>query len=112
MDEMGKAITGIVTAIIGVAILSVIISSRAQTSGVIQSLSSGLGNVLAVATSPVTGNTATPNLSYSGSGSSGSGSLGIGGATVSLSGLNGLIGSLGTSGDTSGGWGNLTQTNY
>lgn len=48
----------------GVAIVSLLISNNAQTAGIIQSLFSGLSNSVAVAESPVTGTTVTPNLSY------------------------------------------------
>jgi hypothetical protein len=56
---MGKetldTITSIVTAIIGLAILSVIVSKNANTSGVIQAASGGLASDIQAATSPVTG---------------------------------------------------------
>lgn len=56
---MGKetidSIVSIVTAIIGLAILSVIVSKNANTSGVIQAASSGLASDIQAATSPVSG---------------------------------------------------------
>jgi PRD1 phage membrane DNA delivery len=97
MSEIEKALTGIVTAIIGIAILSVIVSNKANTSGVIQSAASGFGNILAVATSPVSGTSVTPNLSYSGS---------SGGSTsINLSGL-GSLGNLGSLGSSDADWDN------
>lgn len=65
-DELIRSLSGIVAAIIGVAVLAVIVSKSANTTGVIQSAASGLGNALAVAQSPVTGTSVVPNLSYSG----------------------------------------------
>lgn len=53
--EVLETITSIVTAIIGLAILSVLVSSRANTSGVIRSASSGLAEDISAAVSPVTG---------------------------------------------------------
>jgi hypothetical protein len=67
MDELTRSLTSIVAAIIGVAILAVIVSKSANTSGVVQSAASGIGNALAVAQSPVTGASVTPNLSYANS---------------------------------------------
>lgn len=56
---MGKetldAVVGIVTAIIGIAILSVLVSPKAKTTSVIGSLSQGLAYDISAATSPVTG---------------------------------------------------------
>lgn len=48
----------------GLAILSVLVSKNANTTGVIQSLASGYGNDLGVAMSPVTGSSVTVDLSY------------------------------------------------
>lgn len=53
--EVLETITSIVTAIIGLAILSVLVSRNANTSGVIRSASSGLANDIEAAVSPVTG---------------------------------------------------------
>jgi len=62
--ELIDAVVSIATAIVGVAALAVLVSKNANTSSVIQSAASGFGNSLDVAISPVTGNTARPNLSY------------------------------------------------
>jgi len=64
MQGFGEAIAGIATAIIGLAIIAVLVSQNAQTSAVIQSASSGFGNILMAAVSPVTGNTGTMVSSY------------------------------------------------
>lgn len=66
MSNMMEQITTIVLAIIGLAIVSVLVSKRANTVGVVQSLGSALGNNLAVAESPVTGATYGINLGYPG----------------------------------------------
>lgn len=53
-----KLITSVVTigtAIIGVAVIAVLVSKNANTSGVIQSASQGFSSTLATALSPVTG---------------------------------------------------------
>lgn len=67
MNSATEAIVTIATAITGVAILSVIVGKNSQTSAVIQSAGSAFSNALAVAESPVTSASVTPNLSYPGS---------------------------------------------
>jgi hypothetical protein len=49
MSEMFKDVTAVAMAIVGVAILAVLVSNRNNTTGVIQAASSGFGNVLGVA---------------------------------------------------------------
>lgn len=49
MNEIMKDVTGVVMAIVGVAILTVIVSQRNQTSQVIQAATSGTANLLSVA---------------------------------------------------------------
>ena len=66
MDKLTEGVITIFSLIIGVAILSVLVSPKAQTSQVIQSVASGFGNSLAVAQSPVTGNAVQINTSYPG----------------------------------------------
>ncbi len=57
----GKDTTGIgslmavFTAIIGLAMVAVIVSQKANTAKVLQALTSGVGNVIGAAVSPVTG---------------------------------------------------------
>lgn len=55
----------IVTAIIGLAILSVLVSKNAKTTGVIQNLSTGLAQDITAATAPVSqsGSFQTPQWS-------------------------------------------------
>lgn len=64
MDKFVEAGTTIGLAIIGLAIISVLVSRNANTTGVIQASASGFGNDIAVATAPVTGASFAPNLSY------------------------------------------------
>ena len=53
-NAMGEVVT-IATAIIGVAIIAVLVSKQSQTSDVIKSATSGFGYALGVAVSPITG---------------------------------------------------------
>ncbi len=59
-----EAIVTIVLAIVGLAVVSALFSKHANTSGILQAAGSALGNNIAVAQSPVTGSTVSPNLSY------------------------------------------------
>ncbi len=68
MDGITEAVVTVFTAIIGVAILSVLVSPKARTSQVIQAVASGFSNSLAVAQSPVTGNPVRIDTSYPSSG--------------------------------------------
>lgn len=64
---MNQFIEGGVTiglAVIGLAMLSILVSKNATTAGVLQAGASGFGNVLGVAESPVTGSSYTINLGY------------------------------------------------
>jgi 6-phosphofructokinase len=68
MDELkqiGSTITGLITAVIGIAILAVILSNRSATVNVIGTFFSGLSNLLQVTLQPVTAGGAT-NLANSG----------------------------------------------
>lgn len=62
--EAGVTIVGLIVA---VAIIGELISQKAQTPQVIQSIGSAFGNTLGVAESPVTGANVSLNLSYPGS---------------------------------------------
>lgn len=64
---MGAFLEGVITialAVIGLAIVSVLVSKKANTSGVLQSWFSGINNGIATASSPVTGASVSPVLSY------------------------------------------------
>ena len=54
-DQLITSIVTVLTAIIGVAILAVLVSSSSQTSTVIKSASSGFASDLQAALSPVSG---------------------------------------------------------
>ncbi len=64
MSTFMESIVTIATAIVGLAIVAVLVSKNAQTPAVIQSAGSAFGNSLAVAESPVTGTSVSVNLSY------------------------------------------------
>lgn len=66
MHDVAATITGIVGMLAAVAIISVLVSKKAQTPQVIQASGSALGNDLGVAISPVTGNQYHIDLSYPG----------------------------------------------
>jgi len=73
MDEVRQTILGIVGLIVAVAIVSVLVSKKAQTPQVIQASGSALGNDLGVAESPVTGQSYNVDLSYPGESGAGMG---------------------------------------
>lgn len=58
----------IALAVVGLAMLSVLVSKNADTSNVIRSGASGFGNVLGVAAAPVSGAHVPIDLSYPNSG--------------------------------------------
>jgi hypothetical protein len=64
MNNIVEAGVTIALAIVGLAIVSVLVSKNAQTSSVVQSLASGFSNAMAVAQSPVSGARVSPNLGY------------------------------------------------
>lgn len=66
MNAVTEAMVTIFSAIIGVAILSVILSRKSNTTGVLQAFGSMFGNALGVATAPITGSAVNLNLSYPG----------------------------------------------
>ena len=73
MHDVASTIIGIVGLLCAVAIVSVLVSKKAQTPQVIQASGSALGNDLGVAVSPVTGNSYNIDLSYPGETGSGAG---------------------------------------
>ena len=64
MNAFMEGVITIALAVVGLAVISVLVSNRAQTAGVIQASASGFGNVLGVAESPVTGNSPSFSLAY------------------------------------------------
>jgi hypothetical protein len=65
-------IVTIATAIVGLAIIAVLVSKKSNTAGVIQAGGSAFGNALGVAEAPVTGASYNIDLSYPGSDLTGS----------------------------------------
>jgi hypothetical protein len=55
MNQIVNSVTTILAAVVGLAILSVIVSKNANTSGVIQAGSTGFSAILGAAESPVSG---------------------------------------------------------
>jgi hypothetical protein len=72
MNTFVEAMVTIVLAIVGLGVVSVLVSKKAQTPQVIQAAGSALGNTMGVAESPVTGATYQINLSYPGQDMTGS----------------------------------------
>ncbi len=66
MNNITETIVTIATAIVGVAILAVLVSRNSNSAGVIQAAGSAFSNALGVAVSPVGNNSIQPNLSYPG----------------------------------------------
>jgi hypothetical protein len=64
MNALTEGIITIVLAVVGLATLAVILSPKANTAAVTQAGFSGLGNLLGVAESPVSGTALSLNLSY------------------------------------------------
>lgn len=64
MSAFMEGVITIALAIIGLAVVSVLVSRNAQTSSVIQSAASGFNNALGVAESPVTGSKVGLSLGY------------------------------------------------
>jgi hypothetical protein len=56
-DAIGSALVSIIMAIIGVAIIAVLVSQKAQTANVLQAGGTAVSKVLGSALSPVTGST-------------------------------------------------------
>lgn len=73
MSGATEAIVTIATAIVGVALLAVLVSQKSNTTGVVQAFGSAFTNALGVAEAPVTGASYSINTSYPSS--SGIGSL-------------------------------------
>jgi hypothetical protein len=57
-----EPVTTIVAGIIGVAIIAVLVSNKSNTSGVFAAAGGAFSNALSAAVSPVTGNSAAPNV--------------------------------------------------
>lgn len=62
MNSITESVVTILTAIVGVAILSVLVSQRSNTAGVLSAGGSAFANALSAATAPVTGASTAPNV--------------------------------------------------
>jgi hypothetical protein len=65
MDQFWTSVVTVATAIIGLAIIAVLVSGRAQTASVIGAASAGFANDISAAIAPVTGATASINTGSS-----------------------------------------------
>lgn len=77
MSPFFEALTTIALAIVGLGVVSVLVSKNAQTPQVIQSAGSAFGNSMAVAEAPVTGAQTPIDLSYPGQDMTGSFGYGV-----------------------------------
>lgn len=68
MNAFMEGVVSIALAIVGLAVVAVIVSKKSNAGGIIQSAASGLANNIGVATSPVTGASFSMNLNYPSSG--------------------------------------------
>lgn len=60
--EVFEPIVTIVAGIIGIAIIAVLVSQRSNTAGVFAAAGGAFANAVSAAVSPVTGNSAAPNV--------------------------------------------------
>lgn len=117
MSDVGEKISAAIAAIIGVAVLALVLSQRATSASVIGAFFTGMSNLVGVAISPVTGQSVA-NLTgggltggvWSGSstasnstGSTLTGAANLVGALTGGGGLGALGGLFGSSGGSSGG---------
>jgi hypothetical protein len=68
MDQFWTSLVTIATAIVGVAIIAVLVSQKAQTGNVISAAGQAFANDLSAATGPVTGAVSAPNVGTTGFG--------------------------------------------
>ena len=88
--EIFEPLVTIAAGVIGVAIIAVLVSNKAQTGEVLAAAGGAFSNVLSAATAPVTGNASAPNVN---AGVSNNGMLSLGGGAIGGGGWN-LAGSL------------------
>lgn len=55
MGSIGAAITTVLMGVVGLAIVAVLVSSKAKTSGVIESGATGFSKIIGAAVAPVSG---------------------------------------------------------
>lgn len=63
-DSLATSIVTVLLAVIGVAVIAVLVSPKAQTSSVIGAGSRGFSNILGSALSPITGGTFTGGAAF------------------------------------------------
>lgn len=68
MNSFLEGISTIALAVVGLAVVAVIVSKKSNAGGIIQAGASGLANTIGVAISPVTGSNPSFDLSYPGGG--------------------------------------------
>jgi hypothetical protein len=61
MGKFGEAIVAVLTAVIGLAIVAVIVSQNAQTSNVLGAFGSSFSQIIGAAVGPVTGSSGIAN---------------------------------------------------
>lgn len=66
MDQMWNSIVTIALAIVGIAILAVIVSRNAQTPQVLQAATQGFAQDIGAAVSPVTGGSGLSSMGFTG----------------------------------------------
>jgi hypothetical protein len=64
MNAFTEGMITVALAIVGLGMVSVLVSRKANTTGVIQAAASGLGNTMGAAMSPVTGDNLPISLAY------------------------------------------------
>lgn len=80
MNNVIEPLVTIAAAVVGLAIIAVLVSKNAQTTQVIGATGSAFSNVLSAATGPITGAVAAPNVN----GPSGGGGFNLGGLNLNL----------------------------
>ena len=68
MNSFAEGAATIALAVVGLAMVAVIVSRNSNAAGIIQASASGLANNIGVAISPVTGSSPAFDLSYPGGG--------------------------------------------
>lgn len=71
MDQFWTSVVTILTAIVGLAIIAVLVSQRATTANVIRAASGGFAEDLAAAVSPITGGSSPFSTNFGGQGGAG-----------------------------------------
>lgn len=79
-SQLFEPVVTIVAGIIGIALVAVLVSQKSNTAGVFAAAGGAFSNAVSAAVSPVTGNSAAPNVN-AGSSSNGFG-VGSGGSTL------------------------------